>query len=241
MKKLKFHWPDRLRLPRKWKILRNLLVTLCLIVAALAAMEWPTLTMQGAYRKLEGKMMLTPSEIVYSHKTKGEEAIITQGEGWITAGVVQKMSYNNRWFRENWAVIQHIVSDGELAVLPVSVQTENKELVVAVHGFPEGTASAKMELDLFGIESVWYNDAFTPANETITAQAEPTENGWLFFTFSGHDHDPHICALYAMWSNNVFPWLGLDEYAYRLDFYDEQGDLLDSVSANLPECSHILL
>jgi len=123
----------------------------------------------------------------------------------------------------------------------MSVQTENRELVVAVHGFPEGTAGAKMELDLFGIEGVWYNDSLRPVNETITAQTEPTEDGWLFFTFAPHDHSPNSCALMAMWSNNVFPWLGLDEYAYRLEFYDEQGDLLDRVSANLPECSHILL
>lgn len=241
MKKLKFHWPERLRLPRKWKIVRNLFITVCLITVALTALEWPTLTMRGAYRQLEGKLMMAPSEIVYTHKRNQEAVFITQGDGWITAGVVEKMSYSNRWFQENWAVIQHIVSDQELAVLPMSTETKDGELVVAVHGFPEGTASARMELDLFGIEGVWYNDAFAPADETITARAEPTEDGWLFFTFVSHDHSPHSCALYAMWANHVFPSVGLDEYAYRLEFVDKQGNILDNISSNLPECSYIIL
>jgi len=241
MKKLKFHWPDRLCLPRKWKIARNLFVAVCLVTVALIAMDWPAMTMGGAYRQQEGKMMLFPSEIVYSHKTKREAVFITQGDGWITAGVVDKMSFSNHWFPEHWAVIQHIVSDEELAVLPMSVQTEDSELVIAVHGFPEGTASAKMELDLSGIEGVWYDDRIALADETVTALVDTVKEDWMFFTFVPHDHSPNMCAITAMWANQVFPWLGFDEYAYRLEFYDEQGDLLESVSANLPECSHVML
>jgi len=241
MKKLKLHWPQRLRLPRKWKIARNILIAMAMIVIALSAMEWPSLTMRGAYRQQEGKLLLDPSEIVYTHKNKREAVFITQGDGWISAGVVEKMSYSNSLFRKNYAVIQYIVSDEELAVLPLSSMTKNEELVVAVHGFPEQTAGAQLEIDLFGIEEVWYNDAFKPVDETITAQAQLGEDGWLFFVFGPHDHDPHICALEAMWGNTTFPFIGLDAYAYRLQFMDEAGNVIDTVSGTLPEANFVNL
>lgn len=241
MKKLKFRWPERLRLPRKWKIMRNLILAVCLVPTALTAMEWPALTMQSAYRQLEGKLMLAPSEIVYSHKTNQAASFITQGDGWISAGVVEKMSFSNRWFQENWAVIQYLVSDQELAVLPMSIQTKNLELVIAVHGFPEGTASAKMELDLFGVEGVWYHDEFRPADETMTAQTEPNEDGWLFFTFAPHEHGSQICALKAMWADHVFPTIGLDEFSYRLKFMDVNGTVLKSIDDKLPDARHLML
>lgn len=241
MKKLKIHWPERLSLPRKWKIARNALLSVIMITVALTVANWPAMTMRGAYRQQEGKLLLDPSEIIYTHKTKRESVFITQGEGWISAGVVEKMSFNNALFRQNRAVIQYIVSDEELAVFPMSSATKDGELVVAIHGFPVQTTSACMEIDLFGIEGVWFNDAFSPGNETITARAQQGENGWLFFVFESHNHDPHMCALEAMWANNVFPHLGLDEYTYRLRFMDETGNVIDTVSGTLPKANYITL
>ena len=237
MNHLKQFWDKVPKLPRKWKIVCNLLFTCFLLVFILSILDWPMPTAEMEYRKLEKKLLLSPSEIVYSHKSGSNQVFVTEGTGWITAGNTFKTQSNDIRLEGYEPVIHFLLPKGEFHLIPLSRPTEDNEFVVALYGLPEQAVLAEMELDLFDIPPRWNDPLRDSEDETFYARADKADNGWLFLTFTPHDHeDTDIdCAMDALWWEHLAPFYGIDVYDYRLTLYDAHGACVESISGTLPE------
>lgn len=237
MKHLRLLWDKIPKLPRKWRIVRNLVCTCLLLAFILSILDWPMPTAEMEYRKLEKKLLLSPSEIIYSHKSGSEQVFITEGAGWITAGNTFKTQSNDIRIEGHVPMLHFLLPKGGFHLIPLSRPTEDNEFVVALCGLPEQVVRAEMELDLFGVPPRWSDPLRRSKDETFYACAYKEDNGWLFLTFAPHDHeDTEIdCALDAFWWDHWSPFDGIDGYDYRLTLYDTHGTCIESTSDTLPE------
>ena len=237
MKRLKQFWDKVPKLPRKWKIIRNCFFILVFVFISLNLSDWPSVTAEMEYRKLEKQLLLSPSEIVYSHKNGDGRVFITEGDGWITAGNVFKTRVNNALTDEYKAIIHYLLPKEGLHVIPVSRPASDNSFIVALYGLPDQVIRAEMELDLFDVPPRWNDPLRRSKDETFYASADKADNGWLFLTFTPHDHkDTDIdCAMDALWWDHWTPFDGIDGYDYRLFLYDANGTRIQSISETLPE------
>lgn len=224
------------RLPRKWRIVRNLAAVLILALLVPTMLDWPPLTQYGAFRKLEAGYLLTPSELVLRVKSdRRRSAFLTEGEGWITVGKTTKMDYVGTPFDRNEAILTQVLPKEGLTVVAMPVSTEDRAMVVAVTGAPEGALSGVLELDLKGeLPATWLGEYDYQADETFTARAEREENGWFFFYLEPHPEEER-CAMDMMWWG-LIGWLEAPEgYAYRLTLLDQDGEQAAYREDTLPE------
>lgn len=236
------YWWDRLpKLPRKWRIVRNL------AAAALAAallpplLEWPCLDAYRAFQRLEGAYLLTPSRLVLREENGWCTGFLSEGDSWITVGSVSKFDSTDRPLNldRNYALLHQVLpKEGIVAVL-LPAKNENNGAVVAVWGGPEEAVSGTMELDLAGIED---RDGDLPgwepiqALETFTARAQRREDGWFIFQFTPHgNHQAHqSCAMEELlWYGPVF-FSDEMEQSYRLTLTDAQGKTVAEQAGTLP-------
>ena len=89
MKKL---WQRLPKLSRKWKTVRKIAFVLLTALLIPAAVGWPALTQDGALDKMQGKYLLTPSEILYRTRQGDTPGYLFQGEVWVAAGQVRQLS-----------------------------------------------------------------------------------------------------------------------------------------------------
>lgn len=234
--KLKKLWSRVPRLPRSWRIVRNLAAAALLAVLALALLEWPCLDAHSAFQRLEGAYLLTPSRLVLQQERGKGAAFLSEGDSWIAVGSVSAfdgagMPLNLGGFQ---AVLHQVLpKEGIVAVL-LPVKSEDNGGVVAVWGGPEEAVSGTLELELKGIED--------PAGrsvsglETFAAQAKRREDGWFIFRFTPHDNhrEGQSCAM-EMWLW-FGPWFHTKqmEQPYRLTLTDAQGRTVAEQSGILP-------
>ena len=224
------------KLPRGWKIVRNLAAVLLLAALALLLWGWPTWMADGAYRNLEKQLLLTPSRAVLTNRAADGSftAYLSQGEDWIAVGRVTAVSYGGLPFPKAEPCINHLFPKAGLVVAALSGPGEGGTLTVAVWGAPEEAVSGTLELDLIDVDGgVWP----TPAEETFTAQAVREENGWFFFQFSPHKDHPgrELCAIDALWEWGARVRRGfVGEHPYRLALTDDRGREVLARSGTLP-------
>lgn len=77
--KLKKLWGRLPKLPRRWRIVRNLAAAAVLAVLALTLLEWPALSSYASFRRLEGAYLLTPPGWFSRWETAGLPAISPRG------------------------------------------------------------------------------------------------------------------------------------------------------------------
>ncbi len=224
------------KLPRGWKIVRNLAAVLLLAALALLLWGWPAWMADGAYRRLETKLLLAPSQTVLTNRAADGSftAYLSQGEDWIAVGRVTAVSYGGLPFPKAEPCINHLFPKAGLVVAALSGPGEGGTLTVAVWGAPEEAVSGTLELDLIDVDGgVWP----TPAEETFTAQAVREENGWFFFQFSPHKDHPgrELCAIDALWEWGARVRRGfVGEHPYRLALTDDRGREVLARSGTLP-------
>ena len=236
-------WWDRLpKLPRRWRIVRNLAAAAVLGTLALTLLEWPALSPYGAFRRLEGAYLLTPSRLVFQVERGNTAGYLSEGDSWITVGSVE--TYNDAGkplnIDKKVAILHQVLpKEGIVAVL-LPAKNEDNGAVVAVWGAPEEAVSGTMELDLADIEDLVHMDNMpgwkpTQALETFTAQAQRREDGWFVFQFAPHDnHKDQFCLMEnLLWFGPVFSSDQMEQ-SYRLTLTDGQGSTVAEQSATLP-------
>ena len=224
------------RLPRGWKIARNLAAVLLLAALALLLWGWPAWMADGAYCRLETKLLLTPSQTILTNRAAdgGFTAYLSEGEDWIAVGRVTAVQYGGLPFHKAEPCINHLLPKEGVVTAALPGPGEGGALTVAVWGAPEEAVSGTMELDLIDVDGgLWP----TPAEETFTAQAVREDNGWFFFRFSPHKDHPgrELCAIDALWewdARIVYGFVG--ERPYWLTLTDAGGAEVLARSGTLP-------
>lgn len=232
MKKL---WQRLPKLSRKWKTVRNIAFVLLTALLLPAALGWPALTQDGALAKMQGKYLLSPSEILYRTRQGDTQGYLLQGEGWVAAGQVQKYDSTSRPLERDAPLITQLLSREEPGVLVIPVQDEDGATVLVAFGAPEEAAQAELTLEVAAVEPEW-GPSKTVKDETFTARCQQEENGYYFFRLLPHDHGgARYCALNAVWMQ----LLGAgDEFAgdrYTLIWEDAQGQELSRLTGEIPE------
>lgn len=234
--KLKKLWARLPRLPRKWRIVRNL------AAAALAAalipplLEWPALSRYDSFRRLEGAYLLTPSRLVCQEQDGWCTGFLTEGDSWITVGSAAQFNSSDKPLNiDKYEAYLHQVlpKEGIVAVL-LPAKNEDSGAVVAVWGAPEEAVSGTMELDLKDIDDP-VGRRRVSASETFSAQARRREDGWFIFQFVPHDHGENApCAMeMLMWWGPPFSSEEMEQ-PYRLTLTDGQGNAVAEQAGILP-------
>ena len=240
--KLKKLWRRLPKLPRRWRIVRNLAAAAVLALLVLALLEWPALSPHRAFRRLEGAYLLTPSRLVFQVERSGTIGYLSEGDSWITVGSVSKFDSAGKPLNldRNYALLHYILpKEGIVAVL-LPAKNEDGGAVVAVWGAPEEAVSGTMELELKGIKNHVQGTFTMRGRETFSAQAQRREDGWFIFQFVPHYHGENtFCAMeMLLWSGPAFSWDEMEQ-PYRLTLTDGQGNTVAEQSATLPPAQRL--
>lgn len=232
MKKL---WQRLPKLSRKWKTVRNIAFVLLTALLLPAALRWPALTQDGALAKMQGKYLLSPSEILYRTRQGDTRGYLLQGEGWVAAGQVQKYDSTSRPLERDVPLITQVLSREEPGVLMIPARDRDSATVLAAFGGPEEAAQAELTLEVAAVEPDW-GPSKTVEDETFIVRCQREENGYYFFRLLPHDHgEAQYCVLDAVWMR----LLGAgDDFAgdrYTLIWEDAQGQELSRLTGEIPE------
>ena len=149
MKKL---WQRLPRLSRKWKIVRNTVFVLLTALLLPAALGWPALTQDGALAKMQGKYLLSPSEILYRTRRGDTQGYLLQGEGWVAAGRVEKYDNTSRPLERDVPMITQVLDREMPGILVIPAQDKDGATVLAAFGGPEEAAQAELTLEVAAVE-----------------------------------------------------------------------------------------
>lgn len=230
-------WWDRMpKLPRRWRIVRNLALAAVLALLALELLEWPSLSPYALFRRLEGAYLLTPSRLVLQVERGRTIGYLSEGDNWITVGSVEK--YDNAGkplnIDKNIAILHQVLpKEGIVAVL-LPAKNGSGGAVAAVWGGPEEAVSGTMELDLKGISC--HPPTNVPGLETFSARTQRREDGWFIFQFVPHDDHPEgtSCAMEMLLSWGPVFSSDQMEQPYRLTLTDAQGNTVAEQAGTLP-------
>lgn len=234
---------DRLpKLPRRWRIVRNLALAAALAVMVLELLEWPSLSSYRAFRRLEGAFLLTPSRLVFQVERGKTAGYLSEGDSWIAVGSVSKFDDAGKPLNldRNYALLHYILpKEGIVAVL-LPAKNEHNGAVVAVWGAPEQAVSGTLELELEGISSPFHPDPEIGQKsglETFSAQTQRREDGWFIFQFVPHDNhlEGTSCAMEMLLAwGPVFSVSGNLEQPYQLTLTDARGKTVAEQAGILP-------
>lgn len=230
-------WQARLpRLPRRWRIVRNLAVTAALAFLALdlELLDWPSFSPYGAFQRVESAYLLTPSRLVLQVDSGWGAGFLTEGDSWITLGASHKYQSSVLSPASYQANLVHVLPKEGIVVAALPAKNEQGGLVVAVWGAPPEAAAGTLELDLEDVEDIW-RERPVMERETFTAQARRQEDGWFIFQFAPHSYHPEdqFCAMdMVLWGAFLMDQVG--EQSYRLTLADSRGAAVVSQAGTLP-------
>ena len=137
-------WWDRLpKLPRRWRIVRNLALAAVLVLLVLVLLEWPSLSSYRAFQRLEGAYLLTPSRLVFQVERGNTVGYLSEGDSWITVGSVE--TYNDAGkplnIDKKVALLHQVLPKEGIVVVILPAKNEDNGAVAAVWGAPEQAVS----------------------------------------------------------------------------------------------------
>lgn len=233
-------WWDRLpKLPRRWRIVRNLAAAAVLAVLVLTLLEWPSLSPCGAFRRLEGAYLLTPSRLVFQVGRGKTAGYLSEGDNWITVGSVEQYDSAGKPLNidKNVAILHQVLPKEGIVVVILPAKNQDNGVVAAVWGAPEEAVSGTLELDLKGISDATRHRSPSGLVETFSAQAPRREDGWFIFQFVPHDdhREGQSCVMEMLLSlGPFFSSFGDLEQPYRLTLTDARGKTVAEQAGVLP-------
>lgn len=231
-------WARLPKLPRRWRIVRNLGLAAVLAVLVLTMLEWPALSPYRAFRRLEGAYLLTPSRLVLQVEQGNTTGYLSEGESWITVGSVEKYGDAAKPMNidRNVSLLHQVLPKEGIVVVLLPAKNEDNGAVAAVWGAPEEAVSGTLELDLKDISSRHPWIYAVPGLETFSAQAERREDGWFIFQFVPHDYhgEGTSCAMESLLAWGPYFSFEQTEQPYRLTLTDAQGNTAAEQSGTLP-------
>ena len=234
---MNIHWKAtrarRPKLLKKGQVIRCLILCGLLLAALPWLLDWPAFTARTAFRQLERKALLSPSEIVL----QVGDAFLAEGEDWVTVGKVEE--YDSSWkpLQNRMPYLTNVMPKGGLVVVGLPA-VENDTLTVAVTGLPDEAVAGTLSLTVSGVEN---SPSTRPmeTEETFTASAV-RQGAWMFFRLEAHDHGENaVCILEKLWWE-LGLGRGVAQYPYTLKLRDGNGRSVDLVSATLPQDQHFL-
>lgn len=230
------------RLPRGWRIVRNLGASVLLLALALILWGWPNWAGYLAFRHLEAQYLLTPSQVIRVNRAASGEyaAYLSEGEDWITVGRTTGVQHEGLPFHRAEPNILHVLPKEGIVVAAIPAPSEGGGMTVAVWGAPPEAVTGRVEVDLTDVDgALWH----CPPKETFAAEGERGEDGWFFFDLAPH-REGHgggeYCAMLCLWdwdARVVYGFVG--EHPYRLTLWDEAGAEVASRSGTLPPNQHL--
>lgn len=242
-KRLKKLWGRLPKLPRRWRVLRNLAAAAALGALAVHLLDWPCLTAYDAFQKIEGAYLLAPSRLVLQVEDGRSTGFLSEGDSWIAVGSATKFDGAGSPLNLNryQALLHQVLPKEGLVAVLLPAKNEDNGAVAALWGGPEEAVDATLELDLIGIEDPAPHrglPGWTAVQEleAFTAQAQRREDGWFIFQFAPHvnHREGQSCAMeMLMWYG---PWFTAEqmEQPYRLTLADAQGNVLAEQSGVFP-------
>lgn len=220
------------RLPRKWRIIRNLAAVLLIAAALPVLLDFPAFTADQAFRQAERQFLMSPSELVL----RVGNGYLTRGEDWVAVGQVRRHSSMGP-YQKYQGILNNVLPRDELAVAMIPGE-EDGIYTAAAFGLPEEAASGVLELTISGVTAS-LGGRWHLAEETFTAQAD-RQGDWMFFALAPHEHDGAMqgCILEILWWE--FNWTGAGQWPYTLTLLDAGGNPIRTVEGNLPPDRHFL-
>ena len=228
---LKQGWDRLPKLPRPWRIVRNLAVTVLALALLVLALDWPVFTRKQAILRLAEMSLLSPCRIVLE---VGEDGFLLEGEDFVAAGRVDE--YDSTWkpLQSMNPRLCHVVPKGDLVVIGVPV-VANDCLTVAVTGLPEEAVSGTLQLTISGVDGLG-SEGNLAEEETFSDRGE--RNGdWMIFHLASHGDHPGYdrrCIMDELWWELTLNQ-GLDPYPWTLELLDENGRSLGVRTGTRPQ------
>lgn len=237
MSEWKKYWSRLPKLPRGWRIVRNLALSAAVAVGIQFMMGWPARDGYESFQRAEGAFLLTPSRLVLQVEGAWGPAFLSEGDSWITVGTAQRVTASPVNLKEYRGVIQQVLPKRGLVLAALPAKNEQNGAIVALWGAPEEAVSGTLELELMGIEDPWH-EREVPGLESFTAQARRREDGWFIFQFVPHSNHRkgQSCAMEMLLSLGGIhhPGRSAAEQPYRLILTDGQGKEVVFQTGTLP-------
>ena len=227
------------RLSRRGKLARNLAFVLLPALLPPPLLGWPSLTLEGAFRKLEGQYLLAPSQVVLETGEGDLRGYLALGETWAAVGQVQKFQSTNTPFERDVPSITQVLDLREPGLAVIPARDRDGATVAAAFGAPEEARQAVLTLTVPAVQPD-YGLPGTVEEETFTARAQREGSGFYIFRLTPHDHGPgRYCALEAAWMELLSLGDELSGSSYTLKWQDDRGEELLCLSGELPESLHL--
>lgn len=225
-KKLKMALSRLPRLPRKWRLVRNVICILLAVYFIWLFLDCRSLTMMGAFRRTEREQMLGPSEVVY--RTKDGAATWLLGkitDGYLATGVRWDLGWKTRYFTF-WEKGENVT------LVPVGYYPQGRADSVELLLFHEMNGVVRGEAEVTLNATVGFGDGDVKAyeegsvTETYLIQFEPCGEqalaGWIEPHFPDDGSLKNRTEKYAI--GTVF---GSDEIlSFVVWLYDGEGNVV---------------
>lgn len=224
-KKLKMALSRLPRLPRKWRLVRNVICILLAVYFIWLFLDCRSITLMGAFRRTEREQMVGPTEVVYSTKNGKVTWLFSEAEdGYLAAGMRWGLGWNTSHFTF-WDKGENVTLTPALDYGDLEVDRAQMLLFHALNGVVRGEA----EVTLGATVGFGYPDGSREegnVTETYRIQFEPCGEqvltGWI------EPHYPDNGSLESRtekWAiASVFD--GNQTLSFEVWLYDGQGELV---------------
>lgn len=208
------------RLPRKWRVVRNLICCVLILLFIWCALGPPVLTAEKAFRRAERADLSEPSEIILRIEQDDVVYFIGRGADEYLIG-----GGNFAGFRGWQGFARHLKKSGDATMVPLK-SFESSFVPLQMLLFSEGDGVVSGEVDITASDEGVFNDTPFSYCETYTIQFELVADGlltgWLYPINSDEDTWEGYVERRAL--RKIF-----DEYAtlpIEIRLYNAAGELL---------------